>query len=178
MFMSLRLRNFALLVVFVVLAVLTSTIMWDLFNWRMLPHILLVISVAVIGENLVSSQGYYHYTRQETNGPFVRSVPLWIMFLWVFCVQTGFLVSLNLGLGGISACLMSGILISIADLLLIEPFMSRTMELWRWTPVVNGYFRIVPSKVHRFTAPPGNYVTWFVFPILANCFLVSLMIFF
>lgn len=176
--MTFSLRNFYLLVLFVVLAALTSSIMWDLFGWRMLPHMFLVLSVAVIGENLVSSQGYYHYTQQDTNGPFVRNMPIWIIFLWVFCVQASLLIPLSLGLGGFSAILASGILASIGDFLFFEPYLSRRKELWRWTSVENGYFEFIPSKLNRFTAPPGNYITWLVFPILANCFLAFLMVFF
>jgi len=174
--MSYRLRSFLLLVIFAILAVITSHIMWGYFEWRIIPYMLIILSVAAFGENLVSSQGYYHYTKQETNGPFFGNVPLWIMFLWVFCVQVCYIGSIYLGLSGLPACFMSGILASIADLLLFEPYLSRTKQLWRWTPVENGYFRFIPHKIHRFTAPPGNYITWLVFPILANSFLVFLMI--
>jgi hypothetical protein len=174
--MSIRFHSFSFLVVFAILAAMTSHIMWGYFEWRIIPYLLIILSVAAVGENLVSSQGYYHYTKQNANGPFFINVPLWIVFLWVFCVQACYIGSIYLGLSGFSACFMSGILASIVDLLLLEPYLSRTKELWRWTPVENGYFRFIPPKAHRFTAPPGNYIAWLMFPILANCFLVTLMI--
>ena len=174
--MSIKFSNFSFLVVFATLAAITSHLMWSFFEWRVIPYVIIIFFVAAIGENLVSSQGYYHYTKQDTNGPFFRKVPLWIMFLWVFSVQICFIGAVFFGLSGLSACFMSGIFASIGDLLLLEPYLSRTKELWRWTPVENGYFRFIPTKIHRFTAPPGNYITWLVFPILANWFLVYLMI--
>jgi hypothetical protein len=174
--MSIRYRNLTFLVGFAIPAVITSHMLWGFYGWRIIPYMIIILSVVLVGENLVSSQGYYHYTRQDTNGPFVGNVPLWITFLWIFCVQASFIVSMYLGLGGFSACIMSGILASIADLLFFEPYLSRTKELWRWTPVENGYFRFIPSKVHRFTAPPGNYITWLLFPILANLLLIFLII--
>jgi hypothetical protein len=174
--MSFKVQSFSFLIVFVILATITSNFMWIYFQWRIIPHLLLILSVAAIGENLVSSQGYYHYTKQGTNGPFVRNMPLWIIFLWVFCVQASLLVPLLLGLGGFPAILASGILAFSVDFLFFEPYMSRRKELWRWTSVENGYFEFIPSRLNRFTAPPGNYITWFVFPIVANCFLGFLTI--
>lgn len=152
--------------------------MWLQFQWRMIPHLLLILLVAAIGENLVSSRGYYHYTKQDTNGPFLRNMPVWIMFLWVFCVQASLLIPLSLGLGGMSAIATSGFIASAIDFYFFEPYMSRRKELWLWTSVANGYFEFIPSKFNRFTAPPGNYFTWFVFPILANCFLALFVILF
>jgi hypothetical protein len=174
--MSLKVKNFFLLVVFVVLASVTTNILWMRFGWHILTQILLIISITWIGEHLISSQGYYYYTRHETNGPFVRNVPMWIFFLWVFSIQASLLISISLGFSGVSACLMSGWLASLVDFIFFEPFMSRMMQLWRWTPVENGYFAFIPSKFNRFTAPPGNYLTWLFFPILANCFLGIMMI--
>jgi len=167
----LRIKNFFLLVMFVILASITSNILWESFSWRILPQILLIIIITFIGEHLVSSQGYYHYTKQDTNGPFLRNVPVWILFLWVFSIQASLLISLGLGMDIIHACIMSGWLASIFDFLLLEPFMSQMMELWRWTPVENGYFGFIPTRFNRFTAPLGNYITWLLFPLLANCFL-------
>ena len=166
--MSLKVRNVFLLVLVVVLASITTNILWARFDWHVLPQILLIVSIALIGEHLISSQGYYYYTRQDTNGPFFRNVPLWIPFLWVFSIQASFLISLILGLNGFAACLFSGWLASLGDFLLLEPFMSRMMQLWLWTPVERGYFSFIPSRFNRFIAPPGNYLTWLIFPILAN----------
>ncbi|MFW9963329.1 MAG: hypothetical protein ACFFCX_07190 [Candidatus Sifarchaeia archaeon] len=175
--MSLKVKNFFLLVMFVVLASVTSNVLWDTFGWRILPQIVMILIIAFIGEHLISSQGYYHYTRQERNGPFLRNVPLWILFLWVFAIQSSLLVALGLGMNGLSAFLISGWFTSLADFVLLEPLMSRMMELWRWTPVERGYFGFIPTRFNRFTAPPGNYIAWLIFPIFANCFLgITLLI--
>ncbi len=174
--MSFKVRNFILLVTFVILSSFTSNLMWEEFSWRILPHIFLIMTIAMIGEHLVSSQGYYYYTRQERNGPFVRNVPIWIIFLWVFSIQASYLVALSLGFDGILACLFSGWLALLADFVLLEPFMSKVMELWLWTPVENGYFRFIPTKLNRFTAPPGNYIIWLLFPIFMNSVLGLLML--
>lgn len=142
----------------------------------MIPHLLLILLVSVIGENFVSAQGYYHYTKQEQNGIFVRNMPLWIMFLWLFCIQGSLLIPYILGFDPVSTILASGFIASMVDIILFEPYMSRRRGLWLWTSVNNGYFEFIPSKLNRFTAPPGNYITWFMFPILANCFLALLII--
>ena len=169
--MNLRIRNFFLLVVFVALSSMTSNLMWNYFGWLILPHSLVIISIALAGEHIVSSQGYYYYTKQETNGPFVRNVPIWIAFLWVFSIQSSLLIAIAFGAEGVFACIISGLLASIGDLILLEPLLSRVLGLWLWTPVKSGYFGFIPSRINRFTAPPGNYIAWLLFPILANCFL-------
>ncbi len=173
--MSFKVRNFFLLVAFVVLSSITSNIMWEQFSWRILPHIFLIATIAMIGEHLVSSQGYYYYTRQERNGPFVRNIPLWIIFLWIFSIQASYLFALSIGFNGLIACLFSGWLSLLVDFIILEPFMSKMMELWLWTPVENGLFWFIPSRFNRFTAPPGNYITWLLFPIIMNSFLVLLL---
>lgn len=174
--MSLRVKNFLLLVVLIVLASITSNILWETFSWLILPQILMIIVITFIGEHFVSSQGYYHYTRQETNGPFLKNVPVWILFLWVFSIQASLVIPLGLGMNGFHACILSGWLAFIGDFLVVEPLMSRMMELWRWTPVENGYFGFISTRFNRFTAPPGNYITWLLFPILANCFLEVMIV--
>lgn len=176
--MSANIRNFILLVVFAGLSAITTHAMWSYYEWRVIPYIILILSIVVVGENIVSSQGYYHYTRQAVNGPFVRNMPIWIMFLWIFSVQASLLIAIFMGLNGVSAILFSGWFSLTVDFLFLEPFMSRRKELWRWTPVENGYFEFIPDRMNRFTAPPGNYVAWFVFPFLANCFLAVLMLLF
>ena len=172
------LRSYSLLLAFAVLASITSNLMWFNFQWRMIPHLFLILLVAMIGENLVSSQGYYYYTKQVFNGPFLRNMPIWIMFLWVFCVQSSLLIPLALGLNVVTAIVLSGFLALLGDFLLFEPFLSRRKQLWLWTSVENGYFEFIPQQLDRFTAPPGNYVTWLVFPILANSFLALFMLLF
>ena len=120
----------------------------------------------------------YHYTRQDTNGPFVRNMPLWIVFLWIFSVQASLLLPLFLGLNLVIAIYASGWLALLGDFILFEPYMSRRKELWLWKAVERGYFKFIPSGLNRFTAPPGNFITWFLFPLLANSFLACLMFLF
>ena len=171
-----RLGSFVLLVLFGGLASITSQLMWSIFGWSILLQLLLIFAIASAGESFVSSQGYYHYTRQERNGPFVKNVPIWIVFLWIFFIQSSLLFSLSLGFTGIQAATMSGMIACLIDFLLLEPLLSRNMELWRWTSVRRGYFAFIPAKFNRFTAPPGNYIAWMLFPVIANALLVFVIL--
>ncbi|MBN2230104.1 MAG: hypothetical protein JW779_11000 [Candidatus Thorarchaeota archaeon] len=176
--MSSRVSSFILLMIFGVLSTITLNVMWTTFGHLTIYHMMLIFIIASLGESIVSSQGYYHYTRQERNGPFIRNVPIWIAFLWTFSIQGSLLIALLAGATGIQAILASGLIACLADLILFEPFLCRNKQLWRWTPVTNGYFRFIPSRFNRFTAPLGNYITWFLFPIIANGFLGLLTLIF
>jgi magnesium-transporting ATPase (P-type) len=172
--MNLRAGSIIFLVIFSLLSTITSQLLWHLFGWLMLVQLIFVFVIASFGESFVSSQGYYHYTKHRRNGPFVRNVPIWIVFLWIFITQGAFLLSIAIGLTGFAASWMSGILACTADFLLLEPILSRYMELWRWTPVRRGYFSFIPARLNRFTAPPGNYLAWLFFPMIANGILTLL----
>lgn len=170
--MAWRVSRFVALVAFPSLAILSTTFMWSIVGWRVFLQGLAILIIATIGENLISSQGYYHYTRQEINGPFIRDVPAWIPFLWVIVIQWSFLLGYGVGMNDVYACIFSGLIAALVDLLLFEPWMSRRKELWVWTPVEDGYFKFIPPGLHRFTAPPGNYLVWLAFPIILNYGLV------
>jgi len=174
--MSSRAGSFVFLVTFGILTTLTSQYMWHSFGWLMLPQLLLIFCIAALGESFVSSQGYYHYTRHKRNGPFVRNVPLWIVFLWIFIIQGSLILSIMIGYTGVQAVVMSGMITCIIDFLLLEPFLSRHLELWQWTSRKRGYFYFIPARLNRFTAPPGNYIAWLLFPLVANSFLIFLML--
>jgi magnesium-transporting ATPase (P-type) len=174
--MGSRVGSFIFLVGFSLCATITSQLLWHLFSWLILVQLLLIFAIAAIGESFVSSQGYYHYTRQRRNGPFVRNVPIWIVFLWIFFIQGSLLFSLALGLDGLTASSMSGMVACATDFFIIEPLLSKYMELWRWTPVKRGYFSFIPTRLNRFTAPPGNYIAWLLFPMIVNGFLVLLFL--
>jgi hypothetical protein len=174
--MTSRAGSFIFLVVFSALATITSQYTWHVFGWSMLPQLALILSIVSFGENFISSQGYYYYTRHEKNGPFVRNVPLWIIFLWVFIIQGSLLASLAIGFTDLQAAIASGMIACSIDFFLLEPYLSRHLELWRWTPLRRGYFYFIPSRLNRFTAPPGNYITWLLFPMIANSFLLLLML--
>jgi hypothetical protein len=142
--------------------------MWIYLGWSVLIQITGIVLVTVYGESLVSSQGYYHYPKKKDNGPFIRNVPIWIPFLWIFSIQAAFLTGLVFGLTNLQACVLSGIFAVIFDLVILEPYFSRQKELWIWSSVENGYFNFIPDELDMFTAPPGNYITWLMFPILVN----------
>ena len=72
------------------------------------------------------------------------------------------------GLSGIQAAVLSGLLAAVFDFVILEPYFSRHKELWIWDSVADGYFKFIPKKLNRFTAPPGNYITWLIFPIVIN----------
>jgi hypothetical protein len=174
--MSSRAGSFVFLVAFSALATITSQYMWHSFGWLLFPQLVLIFSIASLGESFISSQGYYHYTRHERNRPFVRNVPLWIIFMWIFIIQGSLLFSLAIGFADIQAAIASGMIACTIDFLLLEPFLSRYLELWRWTPLRRGYFYFIPTRLNRFTAPPGNYIAWLLFPMIANSFLLLLML--
>ena len=165
---AVRTRYVRILAAFTLLSILSSLLMWNYVGWSVLVQIGGIMLVAVFGENLVSSQGYYQYPRKDDNGPFIRDVPLWIPFLWIWSIQSSFLAGLAFGLPGIQAAILSGIFAVIFDLVILEPYFSRHKELWIWDSVADGYFKFIPKQLDRFTAPPGNYITWLVFPIVMN----------
>jgi len=165
---TVRARYVKVLAFFTLLSVLSTFLMWNYMGWSVLVQIAGIILVAVFGESLVSSQGYYQYPKKESNGPFIRNVPIWIPFLWIFSIQMSFLTGLVFGLSGIQAVVLSGILAVVFDLVILEPYFSRNKELWIWDSVSDGYFKFIPKQLDRFTAPPGNYITWLFFPIVMN----------
>ena len=165
---AIRVRYLRILATFTILAAISTYWMYQYVGWSALVQPAGIILVAAIGESYISSQGYYEYSKNHSNGPFIRNVPIWIPFLWIFSIQVAFLTGLIFGLSGLEACLLSGLLALVFDLLFLEPYFSRQKELWKWYTVENGYFRFIPSQLDRFTAPPGNYLVWLVFPILMN----------
>ncbi|MBD3406636.1 MAG: carotenoid biosynthesis protein [Candidatus Lokiarchaeota archaeon] len=162
------------------ISVAASTIIlhfiWTFFGWVVFPHFLLIFITALVGEHYVSGKGYYHYT--EPNGLFIGRVPTWIPFMWTSVIQGGILLFLSFGLHPTFAVIGSGVVNSLLDLLVIEPFFCKIRDLWRWTPVERGYFSFVPPDLNRFTAPIGNYVTWLLFPLITNSVLLYLHAFF
>ena len=165
---TVRARYVKVLTFFTLLSILSSFLMWNYVGWSVLIQIAGIVLVAVFGESLVSSQGYYQYPKKGDNGPFIRNVPIWIPFLWIFSIQTSFLTGFAFGLSGIQACVLSGILAVVFDLVILEPYFSRQKELWIWDSVADGYFKFIPKQLDRFTAPPGNYIAWLIFPIVMN----------
>ncbi|MFX0053299.1 MAG: hypothetical protein ACFFAX_12860 [Promethearchaeota archaeon] len=165
---AIRARYLRILATFTILAAISTYWMFQYVGWSALAQLAGIILVAAIGESYVSSQGYYEYPKNHSNGPFIRNVPIWIPFLWIFSIQAAFLTGLIFGLSGLEACVLSGLLALVFDLLFLEPYFSRQKELWIWYSVQDGYFRFIPSRLDRFTAPPGNYLVWLIFPILMN----------
>ena len=165
---AVRAKYVKVLAFFTLLSTISTFLMWNYVGWSVLVQIAGIVLVAVFGESLVSSQGYYQYPKKEGNEPFIRNVPIWIPFLWIFSIQTSFLTGLVFGLSGFHACVLSGILAVLFDLVILEPYFSRHKKLWIWDSVADGYFKFIPTQLDRFTAPPGNYITWLIFPIVMN----------
>jgi len=152
--------------VFLALSFVVCNLLWSFVGWYVYPQAVIILIIAALGEHYVSGKGYYSYSLQ--NGYFVGRVPLWIPFLWIFMVQSTLLITLMAGLSGIQAVYFSGIICMFCDLLVIEPFLCSQKRFWEWTTVERGYFRFIPAEFNRFTAPPGNYIVWFLFPFLLN----------
>lgn len=155
---------------FVILGIITTTMLLDRMGPMALPQSIFVMSVAWLGEHYVSGKGYYYYT--PYNGLFLGRVPTWIPFMWVVVIQGGLLLFLFVGLDGFAAAIGSGLFCALMDLAFIEPYLSARKSFWHWTPVTNGYFAFIPEAVDRFTAPPGNYIVWFIFPVILNALLI------
>lgn len=163
-----------LTLLFGLIAAITSTILWNVFNFPAILQTVAILLIAAFGEHLVSGKGYYHYTNM--NGIFFGRVPAWIPLMWVSAIQGTLLLPLMFGLGSAEAIALSGVICASLDLYFIEPLLSRKLGMWRWTSVKRGYFSFIPPQVNRFTAPFGNYLTWLIFPIVMNGFLGFLVI--
>jgi hypothetical protein len=154
-------------------------------GWIAIIQIGFIIVVTIVGENYISEKGYYSYSPE--NQHFLGNVPIWIIPMWVFLIQSTALLAHYLGLGqidivippdirygGIVVSLFSGFTCFLLDFLIIEPYFSRRRGLWTWKSVENGYFRFISKEESNFTAPLGNYLVWFGFPIIANYIVVVL----
>ncbi len=161
---------------FVILSSVTTYMLWTEFEWRVGVQVLVIMLIAGVGEHHVSGKGYYHYT--SANGHFVGRVPVWIPFMWVFACHAGFLLSMAGGLTEGPNYLGAGVFVLLTDFAVVEPVFSRIKGLWLWKPVSSGYFGFVPPHMNRFTAPIGNYLVWFGFPVLASWFLGGLGVLF
>jgi len=131
-----------------------------------------VLVVSLCGENYVSVKGYYRYT--ELNCCFIGMVPLWIPFMWITVIQGSLFLSSLVYPIGLMTLLVTAVISTLLDLLIIEPYFCRRRRLWSWSPVEEGYFDFIPEKFNQFTAPPGNYITWFIFPFVSNALLLLL----
>lgn len=158
-----------LTLLFAILALITSTMLRYQFGDSVLVQLVTILLIAAIGEHYVSGKGYYHYTKM--NGLFVGRVPIWIPLMWVVVIQGSFALLLAFGLRSADAVALSGVICSSLDFYLIEPLLSRKIGMWLWNSVEHGYFRFIPPRINRFTAPVGNYITWMFFPVILNSFL-------
>ena len=159
----------SLTLLFMMLSVITSSILWIRFGNIVFLQFFIILIIATIGEHYVSGKGYYHYT--EINGFFIGRVPLWIPLMWIVAIQGSYMFLILLGFRTTEAIALSGVICASADFYFIEPLLSRRAGMWLWNSVNRGYFGFVPSRMNRFTAPVGNYVTWMVFPVIINAFL-------
>ena len=175
---KLKIYEIMLVFLFATLVVGTTYLLWPIGDWGVIVQVAIIMAVGSIGEHYISGKGYYYYTDAKHNGFFIGRVPSWIPFMWVFVVQGAFIIPLFMGLSMPIAIIASGVLCFILDLVIVEPVLSRKRALWAWTPVENGYLGFLPSQIDRFTAPPGNYIVWFIFPVITNSLLYGLMLFF
>jgi uncharacterized membrane protein len=150
-------------------AISTLFIVYSYFSFGIITMLysIIVFTVALVGENLVSKTGTYTYNMEHR--PVVGRVPLFIPFLWL-ALNLGslFLAYIMLQTAGVSNGLIiaftSAIIPLFIDLLLLEPKLSRERNVWTWRDTTRLY------------APYGNYVVWFAFPFLANLgFLLAMM---
>ena len=163
--MSKKVGVFLTLLCLMLVATTSGFLLMRFGHWVFI-QLLLIMIIATAGEHYVSGKGYYHYT--EKNGLFFGRVPLWIPLMWVAVIQGSFSLLLILGFGSTEAIALSGVICASLDFYLIEPLLSRKIGMWLWNSVERGYFGFVPSRVNRFTAPLGNYITWMIFPVILN----------
>lgn len=152
-----------------VLCFCTCWLLWNRFGWASCFQTIFILLISVLGENYISGRGYYRYS--ESNCYFVGRVPIWIPFMWISVIQGSLLVVSLTYPFNLMVIPFSGVMCSLIDLSIIEPYFCRRKMLWSWSPVENGYFDFIPENLHRFTAPPGNYITWFIFPVISNALL-------
>lgn len=164
-----KIVGITLTLLFSMLSVITSNLLWQHFGNMVFIQSILILIIATTGEHFISGKGYYHYT--EVNGLFFGRVPTWIPLMWIVAIQGSFVSLLMIGFQSVEAIAFSGIICSLIDFYVIEPLLSRKMGVWRWHSVEDGFFRFIPPRINRFTAPFGNYVTWMVFPLILNAFL-------
>ena len=130
----------------------TCWLLWNRVGWVSSLQIIFILLVSILGENYISGRGYYQYS--EVNCYFIGRVPVWIPLMWIIVIQGSFLVvSLTYPFNWMGI-LASGVVCSLLDLFIIEPYFCRRKMLWSWNPVKNGYFDFIPESLYRFTAPP------------------------
>ena len=161
-----------LLCLTLVAILITGHFLGQIVGILVIPHILFILAVSTAGEHYVSGKGYYRYTK--SNDHFVGRVPLWIPLMWVAIIQYALLVGWILNSNPIITITLSGLICLTLDSLFIEPYLCKKKQLWQWTNVDSGYFSFLPSSINRFTAPPGNYIVWLLFPLIANSGLLLL----
>ena len=155
-----------------VAGIVTGHFLGQIVGILVIPHILFIFAISTAGEHYVSGKGYYRYT--ESNGYFIGRVPLWIPLMWVAIIQYALLVGSILNSNPIITIALSGLICLTLDSLFIEPYLCKKKQLWQWTDVDSGYFSFLPHSMNRFTAPPGNYIVWLLFPLIANSGLLLL----
>ncbi len=111
-----------------VLCICTCWVLWTISEWASFFQAVFILIVSILGENCVSGRGYYRYT--EHNCCFIYRVPIWIPLMWVVVIQGSLLViSLAYPFNWLGV-LASGIICSLIDLSLIEPYFCRRKMLW------------------------------------------------
>jgi len=114
-------------------------------------------AVEYIGVNTSFPFGKYLYS--ETLQPLTAGVPLAIAFAWFSVMVSSYLTAVNLfpGIGTISVCFISSVIVFATDIML-EPFASFVNGFWLWD---GG------------TIPLQNFICWWVLGFLLS-FVLSL----
>ncbi len=133
----------------------------------------LIALIVGFGEDFVSGRGHYTYKKVK---PFKSNIPLYIIPFWIGIItllNTGSaLLVMEMGMdpsgGGVLwSAFFTGGACFLLDLILIEPIMCKRLEYWKWHEKKTILSKF--NKKNGFTAPLGNYFTWFLFPFLASC---------
>ena len=129
-------------------------------------YAIIVFTVALVGENMISKAGAYSYNMEHK--PVIGRVPLFIPLLWLTMNLGSLFVSYvtlsTIGItDGLYIVMISAIIPLVFDLLLFEPKLSKERNVWVW------------QKTTKLYAPYDNYLVWFAFPFLANLLLMVMI---
>lgn len=148
-----------LLSIFLILSTFFIVSAYLTFGTVTMLYAIVVFTVALVGENMISRTGSYSYNMEHR--PIVGKVPLFIPFLWLAINLGSLFISYKMlstigNTNGLHIALISAMIPLFIDLLLLEPKLSKDRKVWVWQSTTKLY------------APYGNYVVWFAFPFLMN----------
>jgi uncharacterized membrane protein len=154
-----RRLHIILLAVFLAMSTFFVVHSYITFGLPVMLYSIIVLTIALVGENLISRAGVYSYNMDHK--PMIGRVPLYIPLLWLTMNLGSLFISYfafaSLGIhDGFQIALFSAMIPLLVDLLFLEPKLSRDRQVWTWENTTKLY------------APYGNYLVWFAFPFLTN----------